>query len=436
MEPNLPEERIHPSPHSPRGSDPELVPHAYAEGDLIAGKYLLRSPIGEGAMGSVWHAEDILAGVSVALKLLRQEHRVYGEQREYIAERLSREATALTGIRHPAVVRVFDFGTSSWNDPYLALELLDGEPLSSLLARSERLIPEYVVQIMLPIAHGLAAAHDAGVVHRDLKPDNLFLAIDGRIQPKVIDFGLVKLTRGPSNRKLTGAGILGTPDYMAPEQALELSNVDHRADVWAFSVVLYEALSGELPFSEPTFAETLCALVGRDPAPLSALGIDPDLARIVERGLSKKPEARWQSMRELGAALSSWLVSRNVTVDATGTALDTQWQLTTGVPRADRRIGCPEPPKIDEPAPRGGGAPKTAQRSKPKTSAMRTGFRWAIATAVAASALVTCERPRWIQEAVITFFARAEHGPSSADSGVVRDRGAGDRSLQAQSTAP
>src|SRR5204863_8028775 len=105
------------------------------------------------------------------------------------------------------------------------------------------------------IAHGLAATHDMGVVHRDLKPDNLFLSIDGRIAPKIIDFGLVKLTQKQTGQKLTGIGLLGTPEYAAPEQALEKPDVDHRADVWAYCIVLYEALSGVVPFSAPSFSE-------------------------------------------------------------------------------------------------------------------------------------------------------------------------------------
>ena len=132
---------------------------------------------------------------------------------------------------------------------------------------------------------------------------------------------------------------------MAPEQALELPNVDHRADVWAFCVVLYEALSGTLPFSKPTFAETLCALVGREAAPLTAIGIDPALWQIIERGLRKAPEERWQSMHELGTALASWLMSRAVTVDVTGAALHTQWP----VPAGDRW----QPPSEQSPVPAG-----------------------------------------------------------------------------------
>jgi serine/threonine protein kinase len=133
-------------------SDPQPVPHDYSAGDFIAGKYVLSYPIGEGAMGSVWLARDIVLGAPVALKLLRREDRPVGPQRDYLSERLTREATALASIRHPAIVRVFDFGASSWNDPYLAMELLEGDSLGALLARTGQLVPEYAAQIMLCIA--------------------------------------------------------------------------------------------------------------------------------------------------------------------------------------------------------------------------------------------------------------------------------------------
>ena len=399
-------------------------------------------------MGAVWHARDIFLSAPVALKLLRREHRMAGPQRDYLSERLTREATALARIRHPAIVRVFDFGASSWDDPYLAMELLDGESLGTLLERNCRLIPEYAVQIMLPIAHGLAAAHELGVVHRDLKPYNLFLSIDGRIQPKLIDFGLVKLTNAQSNRKLTGCGLLGTPDYMAPEQALELPNVDHRADVWAFCVVLYEALSGTLPFSKPTFAETLCSLVGRDAAPLTAIGVDPDLWQIIERGFRKLPEERWQTMNELGTALANWLIAKGVTVDVTGAALHTQWPVPVGdhwqPPSEQSPTSAPEPepdpfPTTSEQRPerRSGlrlrkqvkprqpirvSDPDVVVRSANKRLVMRAGFRLALSGAFAAGVMLAPAPEQLVDQAraLAGMFGNSEPGDFPGTSDVSR----------------
>lgn len=433
-----------------------MLPHAYTEGDLIAGKYLLVRQIGEGAMGSVWHARDIFLGIQVALKMLRPEHRVAGPQREYLAERLTREATTLAGIRHPAIVRVYDFGASSWNDPFLAMELLDGESLGSLLERSGQLFPEYAVQIMLPIAHGLAAAHDQGVVHRDIKPDNLFLSIDGRIEPKLIDFGLVKLTHGQGGRKLTGVGFLGTLDYMAPEQALELPNVDHRSDVWAFCVVLYEALSGEPPFCKPTFAETFGALLQREPAPLTAIGLDPALWEIIARGLRKSPDERWQSMHDLGTALARWLLSRAVNVDVTGAALHTQWAAevvaprqprlseglhcqteqplhpTTRVHRAPQRSGLRLRWRRKRPA-----RPDAVVPVAPKASAWRIGCRLALSGAIAAGIMIAPE-PQWLEEAsaLAGLLGQGRAPEGSGDSDVSGTAVVRQSSLRTQTVDP
>jgi serine/threonine-protein kinase len=330
---------------APRRGDHSAIPDFYDDEDdneVVAGKYRLCQPIGEGAMGSIWRAVDIETGTPVALKLLHCDLPVPSSQREYFSDRLAREAAALTRIRHPAVVQVLDFGATSRDDPYLAMELLEGESLGSMLDRSGQLLPEYAVQVVLPLADGLGAMHEQGVIHRDLKPDNLFLAIEGQIQPKVIDFGLAKITCGHTLRKLTGVGLLGTPDYMAPEQAQELPNVDYRADIWALCVVLYEALSGTVPFGGPTLADALCAITTQEPTPLTEHGVDPVLWSIIERGLRKKPEQRWQNMHELGTALASWLVARGVLVDVTGASLQLQWPVRDALPTpaqsADARL--------------------------------------------------------------------------------------------------
>jgi serine/threonine protein kinase len=357
------------------------VPRAYRVGDWIVGRYRLERRIGTGAMGSVWQARDKRTGVRVAIKLLR-DHTV-GALRDYLSARLSREAATLAGLRHESIVRVIEFGASTQDEPYIAMELLEGESLGALLARSDPLVAEYAVQLLLPIARGLAAAHDFGVVHRDLKPDNIFLAIDGRLQPKLIDFGLVKLTRAPSPRKLTGIGLLGTPDYMAPEQALERPDVDHRSDIWSFAVVLYEALSGRLPFGGSTFAESLYARIEGDARPLTDFGIDPALWQIVERGLGKQPEDRWPSMHEFGAALAKWLVARGVTVDVTGAEL-----VMNEIDAAPEDAG--DPPSDRYGAERSSGVHLRQERGPQRaraTSRSRTKLRWALSGVIAAALL-------------------------------------------------
>jgi serine/threonine protein kinase len=379
------------------------------EDEIVANKYRLCQPIGEGAMGSIWRAIDIDTGTRVALKLLHCDLPVYSLQRKYLSDRLEREAAALTRIRHPAVVRVLDFGCTSLNDPFLAMELLEGEPLGTMLDRVGRLSPEYAVQIVLPLADGLGAMHEQGVVHRDLKPDNLFMAFEGHLQPKVIDFGLAKITVGQAGRKLTGVGLLGTPDYMAPEQALELPEVDHRADLWALCVVLYEALSGELPFGGATLIDRLHAIATSEPTPLTHYGVDPALSAIVERGLCKKPEQRWQTMHALGKALASWLVGRGVLVDVTGARLCMQWPVRDvwlrPAQHSDARIQRKEHPRRE----RASRASKS-HRTRRRGSWYRASWRLALSGA-AAALVTTAPQPECLMSqahATITRFTQTQ----------------------------
>jgi serine/threonine protein kinase len=384
------------------------------EDEIVAKKYRLCEPIGEGAMGSVWRAVDIETGTRVALKLLHCDLAISSLQRKYLSERLAREASALTRIRHPAVVRVLDFGCTFRNDPYLAMELLRGESLGAMLARFGKLLPEYAVQIVLPLVDGLGAMHEQGVVHRDLKPDNLFLAIEDHIQPKVIDFGLAKIIFGQAGRKLTGMGLLGTPDYMAPEQALELPEVDHRADLWALCVVLYEALSGELPFDGATLPDRLHAIATNEPKPLARRGVDPTLWAIVERGLSKKPEQRWQTMHALGTALASWLVAQGVLVDVTGASLTMQWPVRDVLHRPAQRCDV----WIQRQArPRGECVSRgiNRHRTRRRGSWRRSSLRLALSGAAAALVTIAPQPERLVSqsEAMISRFTQAQAHPWS-----------------------
>ena len=219
---------------------PDTAP--YRVGDVIAGKYRLDALLGEGGMGTVWRAFNLQLEAPVALKLIRGEL-----DRVSLAQRLKQEARAAAKLGHPAIVRVFDVGDSELGDPYIVMELLKGQTLGHLLATEQRLSAVHGLQLLLPVADALVAAHAKGIVHRDLKPDNIFLAYEGeQLQPKLLDFGIAKLEgeAGP-NQQLTQAGVvLGSPEYMSPEQARGQDNVDHRTDIWSFCVVLYETLTG------------------------------------------------------------------------------------------------------------------------------------------------------------------------------------------------
>ena len=309
----------------------------YREGDEIAGKYKLVHVLGEGGMGCVWRARNPTLQIDVALKLIRAPL-ASPEARQ----RLLQEARAAARGGHPSIVRVMDFGETERKDPFLVMELLEGESLSPLLARKGRLDPERAVRTLLPIASALAAAHEHGIVHRDLKPDNVILVPQpgGAVVPKLVDFGIAKLrVDGPRSIRLppgttpadaasalTRVGdVLGSLCYMSPEQARGTSEVDARTDVWALSVMLYQAMVGETPFAGADDDAILNGVLLDDPKPPAEQGVDDlGLWPIVARGLEKDVEARWPTMKSLGVELAKWAAARGVETDVAAASL-AQW---------------------------------------------------------------------------------------------------------------
>src|SRR6188768_200321 len=298
----------------------------YLAGAVIADRYKLVRPLGRGGMGVVWVAHSLVLGVDVALKLI---HSDLGGSTG--ATRMARQAHAAARLGHPAMVRVFDIGWTSRADPFLVMELVQGESMGSILRRELRLPAIQAVQMLLPLADGLRSAHDKGIVHRDVKPDNILVARDefGRQQPKLLDFGIAKVDQSHSNedRKLTQEGIaLGSPDYMSPEQALGREDIDQRSDVWALCVVLYEAITGQMPWDRPNYNALMQAIIHDPPQPTTELSAgDADLWSVIERGLQKNPENRWGSMTELGEALALWLYKHGVKEDISANSLRAVW---------------------------------------------------------------------------------------------------------------
>jgi eukaryotic-like serine/threonine-protein kinase len=295
-----------------------------AEPRVIAKKYRLESLLGEGGMGSVWRAFNLQLEVPVAIKLLRPDL-----NNDELSERLRVEARAAAKLVHPSIVRVFDIGEAESGDPFIVMELLNGESLGARIQRGA-LSPVEALQILLPIAEALSLAHSRGVVHRDLKPDNVFLATDGStLQPKLLDFGIAKVTSAlaTGGAILTQTGVLlGSPDYMSPEQAYGQADIDHRSDVWSFCAMLYEAISGEPPFIGSSCQQILRSVVQDEPVPLEMVcGTCPALSRSVMRGLSKDREARPSSIFELGQELAGWLMGQGVLEDVTGSSLEAKW---------------------------------------------------------------------------------------------------------------
>jgi serine/threonine-protein kinase len=294
----------------------------YRPGDVIAGKYRLEGLLGEGGAGDVWLAHNDTLDVDVAVKVIRGVADIEATQR------LLMEARAAARLGHPAIVRILDFGRGDSGEPFIVMERLVGEDLAAAIKRRGRLSADVAVRTLLPIAHALSAAHAKRIVHRDLKPENIFLAKSegDRLQPTIVDFGIAQVDRGYSVRATAAGTLLGSPSYMAPEQARG-ADVDHRADIWSFCVVLYEAATGHVPFEATQHAELLLAICENTPTPMTLLAAgDAALWAIVERGLAKEPEARFQTMRQVGEALADWLYNKGVRQDITGASLDMTWR--------------------------------------------------------------------------------------------------------------
>jgi serine/threonine-protein kinase len=307
------------APHSAH----RILDERYQQGEVIAEKYVLVRLLDRGGMGTVWVAHNTVLDVNVGIKLIS----LLGQHDpEDLAQRLLDEARSAARLDHAAIVRVNDFGQTRFGDPFLAMELLEGEDLGDLLEREQRLPAIQAVQLLLPIAHALAVAHEKNIVHRDVKPENIFLAKDPEValQPKLLDFGIARMVDSPSRLTIEGS-LLGTPDYMSPEQARgEL--VGAAGDQWSLCIVLYELISGTAPFEAKNYNALLREIIENEPRPFTEYGVgDETVWWIVAQGLNKDPGQRWSSMRELGERLARWLADQGIAEDITGTSLQRTW---------------------------------------------------------------------------------------------------------------
>jgi hypothetical protein len=304
------------------------LPSIYRAGDRLAEKYTLLQRLGVGGMGEVWAARSDALDSKVAIKLIRG-----GTPSPTGQRRLLREARATARLAEPSIVRVFDFGTSEHGEPFIVMEFLDGEDLARHLRDKKRLDPVEAVRMLLPIVGALTVAHAAGIIHRDVKPENVFLTktATGGVQPKLLDFGIAQLG---STERLTGSrSLVGSAEYMSPEQARG-EDVDASADTWALCVVLYEAVSGKSPFFARNYNATAQNILTKDPAPWPDFGDgSAELWAIVEKGLCKKSGERYRTSRGLGQALAEWLAARGVTEDLAGTSLASFWGERTTMAR-------------------------------------------------------------------------------------------------------
>ncbi|MDX2091130.1 MAG: protein kinase [Kofleriaceae bacterium] len=269
----------------------------------IVGNYRVLSELSRGGMGAVYRAQHEVLGRLAAIKFLRPEL----SASEAAVERFFDEARAASAIKHPGIIEVYDFGYTAEGDAYYVMELLDGETLAARLARTGKLGELEAIAIARDIASALTAAHDAGIIHRDLKPDNIFLVRSiGGERVKVVDFGVAKLADRASQVGHTQTGVLmGTPLYMAPEQALQAAKIDHRADLYSLGCILYELLVGAPPFSAEGAGEIIAMQIftPAEPPRTGVPTLSPEIDALVVRLLAKAPSDRPANAGEVQRSL-------------------------------------------------------------------------------------------------------------------------------------
>lgn len=291
-----------------------------ATGDVLGGKYEIEGIIGEGGMGIVFAATQKLTNKAVALKWLRPG--LVDEPKA--GQRMLREAQASARIQHPNALDVYDYGKHK-GCVYLVMERLHGDTLGARIERG-RLDPAAAVHLLMPALRGIAAAHKLGVIHRDLKPENIFLCrgTDGAPrEAKVLDFGIAKLVAPDGNfiQTLTESGaLIGTPVYMSPEQASDPKSVDQRADVYALGVILFEMLTGTVPFRSTRLSALLVEIAKG--TPIALRDVRPELpaalAAVVSRAMAKEPAARYPDVESLAHALEPFASGVTFHTDPTG----------------------------------------------------------------------------------------------------------------------
>jgi len=304
------------APRSRRGGETDIPPPAHVDAERAPGakdpyigttfdhRYKIEKLLGEGGMGFVYLARHKVIDKKVAVKVLRAE---MAKDRE-ILERFLQEARAASSIGNPHIIDISDFGDLPDGSTYFVMEFLDGQSLVQFNDKNNRQPFDVIAKIAIQMANGLAAAHEAGIIHRDLKPENIFIVTRGLDKHfvKILDFGIAKVATSGEN-KLTRAGaVFGTPHYMSPEQAAG-SPLDHRTDIYSLGVMLYEMVSGVLPFTADNFMGILSQHMYQAPPPLGKLNLEPpcpaELEAIIFKGLSKAPDDRYPDMLALSADL-------------------------------------------------------------------------------------------------------------------------------------
>jgi serine/threonine-protein kinase len=274
------------------------------DGAILGGAYQIVGRIGQGAMGGIYEARQLRLDKRVAVKVMARELSASAEA----LERFRREAEITSQLGHPHIITVFDFGTSPFGEPYLVMEYLEGEDLSRRIERWKRVPLQIAVRVVKQVSSALAETHAKGIVHRDLKPANIFLVrVQGEDFAKVLDFGISKIRA--ASTALTGVSVLvGTPMYMAPEQAEgRLDELDQWTDQWALACIAYEMLAGRPPFQGDDVGALLYQVVHHEPPVLCELveGLPPSVERVIRRALSKHQSDRYESVTAFAEAFEA-----------------------------------------------------------------------------------------------------------------------------------
>ncbi|MFT3922383.1 MAG: serine/threonine-protein kinase [Myxococcales bacterium] len=319
------------------------------------GDYLVVARVADGAMGRVYEGRHHESKARVAVKVLHPD-----VARDAVAvERFKREYQTAAEMNHPNIVKVIEFGTTADGLNYLTMEYLEGEELGHVLRRDGKLETPRLIRVMCQAALAIDHAHSFGFIHRDLKPDNIFLCKgDGGDNVRVLDFGSVKLQMetGP---KLTAFGTtLGSPYYMSPEQAMGKQDVDQRTDVFALTAIAYEAITGKIAFEAPNVAQILIKIINQSPTPISQLkpGLPPRLDDVIEKGLRKDKLKRYSDAASMAKDLcEAYGIEGNVQRWAQASEEDIARALETAQPPAAKAFGVVSeaPPAI------GGGGPSS-----------------------------------------------------------------------------
>jgi serine/threonine protein kinase len=310
-------------------------------GDIVARHYRLETLLGEGGMGQVWAARDTRDGTRLAVKLLKSGSETSPDKRR----RFLREARAAMAVSHPHIVHVREVATDDDDAPVIVMDLLEGETLRARLTRGPMPVAE-LARIMLPVISALGTAHALGIVHRDLKPENLFLARGdgGDADVKVLDFGIAKLRSpegpGAGSGPLTETGtLMGTPQYMSPEQVFGERDIDHRSDIWSLGAIFYECLTGRQTFVGDNVGQIIKAITSGKIVPLREVSplLPPALLDVCDRMLEVDRVARPSDLREVASVIQGF--TELMTPSFQAATLEVVASSTDGVATAGGRRG-------------------------------------------------------------------------------------------------